>query len=122
MELSRRIKKSESDHQGPGGPIKSGMETTANKTGYPSDLNEPEWAILNPLIPRPPTRARGEVSEAHDPERDLLSGAKRVRMTDAVQRPAAVEKGLALFFPLEKAGRMGAAQRRSPGCRPAPSG
>ena len=45
------------------------METPAGKTSYPSDLNEAEWAILDPLIPRARQLGRPE----QYPKRTILN-------------------------------------------------
>jgi len=45
------------------------METPAGKTSYPSDLNETEWAILDPLIPRARQPGRPE----KHPKRTILN-------------------------------------------------
>ena len=45
------------------------MKTPAGKTSYPSDLNEAEWAILDPLIPRARRPGRPEKY----PKRSILN-------------------------------------------------
>ena len=64
------------------------METPAGKSSYLSDLNEAEWAILDPLNPR--ARQPGQ-PEKH-PKRTILNA----------------------IFHLVRSGCVGAAQRRAP--------
>ena len=45
------------------------METPAGKPSYPSDLNEAEWAILDPLIPKARKPGRPE----KHPKRTILN-------------------------------------------------
>lgn len=45
------------------------METSVGKASYPSDLNEAEWAVLDPLIPRARQAGRPE----KHPKRAILN-------------------------------------------------
>ena len=53
----------------------------------------------------------GEIFQEGDPQRYLLFSAQRLCVANVAQRSATVEAGLALLCPLEKARRVGAAQR-----------
>ena len=64
---------------------------------YETDFTDTEWALIEPLMPKPCARGRPrQMAVAGGPQCDLLYPARRRHLAASAERPAAEEHGLRL--------------------------